>query len=134
MLAQAAGAVSDSEAEIRALRTAIDITQNDPSIMAMLAEALSRAADGQITVPARALIKAVLEANPNEPRAMFLAGLAAFQDGDNTIAIRTWQNLLAISSPNAPWISSVRDNIKSCLLYTSPSPRDKRQSRMPSSA
>ena len=26
------------------------------------------------------------------------------------------------------------DQIKSCLLYTSPSPRDKRQSRMPSSA
>ena len=26
------------------------------------------------------------------------------------------------------------DNIDSCLLYTSPSPRDKRQSRMPSSA
>ena len=25
-------------------------------------------------------------------------------------------------------------NIKTCLLYTSPSPRDKRQSRMPSSA
>ena len=24
--------------------------------------------------------------------------------------------------------------VKSCLLYTSPSPRDKRQSRMPSSA
>ena len=27
-----------------------------------------------------------------------------------------------------------RDIIKICLLYTSPSPRDKRQSRMPSSA
>ena len=26
------------------------------------------------------------------------------------------------------------DNLESCLLYTSPSPRDKRQSRMPSSA
>ena len=26
------------------------------------------------------------------------------------------------------------NNIKGCLLYTSPSPRDKRQSRMPSSA
>ena len=25
-------------------------------------------------------------------------------------------------------------NIRDCLLYTSPSPRDKRQSRMPSSA
>ena len=26
------------------------------------------------------------------------------------------------------------EDIKTCLLYTSPSPRDKRQSRMPSSA
>ena len=26
------------------------------------------------------------------------------------------------------------DSIRTCLLYTSPSPRDKRQSRMPSSA
>ena len=29
---------------------------------------------------------------------------------------------------------TVKDDIQSCLLYTSPSPRDKRQSRMPSSA
>ena len=28
----------------------------------------------------------------------------------------------------------VVDQLKACLLYTSPSPRDKRQSRMPSSA
>ena len=27
-----------------------------------------------------------------------------------------------------------KEEIKTCLLYTSPSPRDKRQSRMPSSA
>ena len=30
--------------------------------------------------------------------------------------------------------SQVNTDFKSCLLYTSPSPRDKRQSRMPSSA
>ena len=41
--------------------------------------------------------------------------------------------------PNGNWIQSVLcvgdDNISYiCLLYTSPSPRDKRQSRMPSSA
>ena len=33
---------------------------------------------------------------------------------------------------NLDW--SVNNEIISCLLYTSPSPRDKRQSRMPSSA
>ena len=31
-------------------------------------------------------------------------------------------------------LSSINGNRPSCLLYTSPSPRDKRQSRMPSSA
>ena len=28
----------------------------------------------------------------------------------------------------------IEGNVETCLLYTSPSPRDKRQSRMPSSA
>ena len=32
------------------------------------------------------------------------------------------------------YIKSLQVNQRSCLLYTSPSPRDKRQSRMPSSA
>ena len=31
-------------------------------------------------------------------------------------------------------LESVKQELKRCLLYTSPSPRDKRQSRMPSSA
>ena len=31
-------------------------------------------------------------------------------------------------------IQIINNNSKCCLLYTSPSPRDKRQSRMPSSA
>ena len=32
------------------------------------------------------------------------------------------------------YISESKGKVKPCLLYTSPSPRDKRQSRMPSSA
>ena len=32
------------------------------------------------------------------------------------------------------WGSSCQVNINSCLLYTSPSPRDRQKSRMPSSA
>ena len=32
------------------------------------------------------------------------------------------------------WVVAEADCRNSCLLYTSPSPRDKRQSRMPSSA
>ena len=110
-LAQAAANVGDVETEIRALRTALGLTNQDPSIMSMLAESLSRAADGQVTVPARELIKTVLAANPDEPRALFLAGLAHFQDGAYVDAISSWQRLLTISQPNAPWVTLVRENI-----------------------
>ena len=32
------------------------------------------------------------------------------------------------------WVKTGDDMIKTCLLYTSPSPRDRQKSRMPSSA
>ena len=40
------------------------------------------------------------------------------------------------SKKDPAWVHNLRatPEIKICLLYTSPSPRDKRQSRMPSSA
>lgn len=111
-LAEAAAAVNDSPTEIRALRTARQLTNDDPSILSLLAEALSRAADGQVTVPARSLIDTVLAADPSEPRALFLFGLAAFQDADYQTAITRWQRLLSISTPDAPWLPLVRTNIQ----------------------
>ena len=111
-LAEAAAAVNDSATEIRALRMAQSLTSDDPGVLSLLAEALSRAAEGQITVPARDLIDTVLATDPNEPRALFLWGLAAFQDGDYQAAITRWQTLLSISNEGAPWLPIVRENIK----------------------
>ena len=111
-LAEAAAAVNDSATEIRALRMARQLTSDDPGVLSLLAEALSRAADGQVTVPARDLIGTVLATDPYEPRALFLWGLAAFQDGDFQAAITRWQNLVSISAADAPWLPIVHDNIK----------------------
>ena len=111
-LAEAAAAVNDSATEIRALRMAQQLTSDNPGVLSLLAEALSRAADGQVTLPARDLIDTVLATDPNEPRALFLWGLAAFQDGDYQVAITRWQTLLSISNADAPWLPIVRENIK----------------------
>lgn len=110
-LAEAAASVNDSATEIRALRMARQLTNDDPSVLSLLAEALSRAADGQVTVPARDLIDTVLATDPDEPRALFLSGLAAFQDGDYQAAVTRWQRLLSISTADAPWLPIVRANI-----------------------
>ena len=56
----------------------------------------------------------------------------------NETLINEFFNLMVISKPDYTILfrklSEIPDNLDSCLLYTSPSPRDKRQSRMPSSA
>ena len=52
-----------------------------------------------------------LTTDPDEPRALFLLGLAAFQDGDYQAAVTRWQRLLSISTADAPWLPIVRANI-----------------------
>ena len=65
-------------------------------------------------------------------------GNALYKSGQFAEAVKAYDASLAID----PSVASVYANKaaalsgqgRSCLLYTSPSPRDKRQSRMPSSA
>lgn len=110
-LAIASANAGRTETEIAALRQAMMLTDDDPAIASMLAEALSRAADGQVTIPARELVAGALARNPLEPRALFLSGLAAYQDGDFADAIETWQLLQSVSALDAPWIPLLADNI-----------------------
>ena len=56
---------------------------------------------------------------------------------DTRNAIETVILVLALGYPELiliPMPGTIRIVVMTCLLYTSPSPRDKRQSRMPSSA
>ena len=47
---------------------------------------------------------------------------------------KTAKNVAIIMDGNGRWAISNSLNISNCLLYTSPSPRDRQKSRMPSSA
>ena len=53
------------------------------------------------------------------------AGGDGYQDMGHALALNQNENVLMVAGMKQPY---------GCLLYTSPSPRDKRQSRMPSSA
>ena len=61
--------------------------------------------------------------------------ITQFKNGDGPSAILTGANHGdEYEGPIALFNLSARSNINNCLLYTSPSPRDQRGSRMPSSA
>lgn len=110
-LAMRAAQAENSDIEIDALERAIELTGGNNAVKSMLAEALARQADGLVILPARALIEEVLAENPNEPRALYLFGLAAFQDEDYQLAVSRWQRLRQISAPDAPWLALVAENI-----------------------
>ena len=49
-------------------------------------------------------------------------------------ASSSWSSLMTLSSAAADALLLLADSFPFCLLYTSPSPRDRQKSRMPSSA
>jgi len=111
-LALAAARTGNSRVEIDALQNALSLSNDAADIKAMIAEALSRAAGGQVTIPARQLVNEILQLEPNEPRALFLWGLAAYQDEAYQLAIDRWAYLYQLSAPNAPWRKRLEDSIR----------------------
>ena len=76
-------------------------------------------------------------AAPGSPRAA-AAAAAATSPGGGALATLSLNIAAAAESTETAALSGklslAEERLKTCLLYTSPSPRDKRQSRMPSSA
>ena len=65
--------------------------------------------------------------NANSPTAIYTLG------SSETTAVLTW-TVVPTSGPCASASDNITVNVSTCLLYTSPSPRDATLSRMPSSA
>ena len=81
---------------IEAFEKARARVDGDPALLAEYAYALIRAEGGVVGPRAEALIDAALKLDPQQPQALFLAGLAANERGDFAAAIAHWQRLLPL--------------------------------------
>ena len=68
---------------------------NDIQVMVGYAQVLARLNSNQLAGEPALLLNAVLEKEPSQPQALWLAGIAAFQSGDNTTALDHWKRLQA---------------------------------------
>ncbi len=75
-------------------------------------EALTAAANGQITMAAKAAFDEALARDPAEPRARFYLALAKAQGGDVEAALADWVRLEAEAPADAPWRPAVTDQIE----------------------
>ena len=97
------GDYSDAEFALRqALRLA---TAPDPELMLLLGQAISFGAQNRIPEEAADLFINAYQMAPDEPTAMWYAGLAFASRGRNLDAVAAWESLLAQSPP--PEISRI---------------------------
>ena len=74
-----------------------------------LGEALAAAANGVITVEAKAAFDRALALDPAELKSKYYIGVAAEQDGDKAKAAAIWTDMLKAGPPDAPWVPVVRE-------------------------
>lgn len=90
--------VSDAE---EALNKALKLAPNDARILAQLAEIMALIDKGDLQGRARKLIDQALEINPDEEKALELAGLSAFQREEWAQAAFFWRHLLKRLPPDS---------------------------------
>jgi cytochrome c-type biogenesis protein CcmH len=85
---------------------------DDPDALSALGEALTMEADGVVTRPAVEAFTRALKLQPADPRAAFYLGLHEQQSGDSPAALKRWRALEAQSPPDAPWLPTLRAEIR----------------------
>jgi len=111
-LAEVASKVNKIEAEIASL-TKLNSINSSPKIKSLLAQAIVRKANGQVTTKAKKLVDEVLIENPLDPGANFLNGLRQSQIGNEDEALKIWIKLYNSTIKNDTWKKNLEINIKS---------------------
>ena len=96
---------------VNARRKSLALAGETAERQADLGEALASAANGVITVEAKAAFERALALDPNDQKAKFFIGVAAEQDGDKPKAAAIWTKMLKDAPPDAPWAPLVRESL-----------------------
>ncbi|MDM0076197.1 c-type cytochrome biogenesis protein CcmI [Variovorax sp. J2P1-59] len=94
-----------------AYQKAMALAPNQPQLLADYADALASARDGDLGGPAQAAIDAALAIDPDHPKALALAGMAAFKRGDLPQARQRWEHVLALLPPDSEAARKIGANL-----------------------
>lgn len=80
-------------------------------LYADLADAMASAHGGALDKPVQAALKAALKLDPDQPKALALAGMAALREGDRAAASLHWQRLLGLLEPDSDMALRVQNDL-----------------------
>lgn len=91
-----------------ALNKAVKLAPKEARYLAQYAEALAMANGGDLQGKARELVDQALEINPQEEKALELAGLSAYQRKEYAQAIHFWRRLLKRLAPDSEYHQDIK--------------------------
>lgn len=83
-----------------------------PELLTELADVTARLQEGRMAGRPQELIRQALEMNPEHQHALWLAGVAASQQGDYATAVEHWQRLVTLLPEDSPSLGMVRQSIQ----------------------
>jgi cytochrome c-type biogenesis protein CcmH len=92
----------------QALARAYDLTPKDPKVILALAESVAANNDNSLIGRPAELISEAMAADPDNPTARWLAGMAAFQQGQFNTAATAWKQVLGQLDPNGDEAAEMR--------------------------
>ncbi|MFO7706402.1 MAG: c-type cytochrome biogenesis protein CcmI [Halopseudomonas sp.] len=111
MLGRAYLSAQQTDLAVDAFGQSLERLGERPEVLAQLAQARFFAAGNQLDSPAVAALDKALELDPDEPTALGLLGIAAFEGGDYPGAIGYWQRLLVGMPPGGQGALAIQGGI-----------------------
>lgn len=96
---------------VPAFAKAVAIVGDDPRLLVDYADALAMKNERVLEGEPLALVERALKSDPDNPKALALAGTAAFNRKDYKTAVRHWERLAQVSPPDSPFIAQLQGSI-----------------------
>ncbi|MCB1998101.1 MAG: hypothetical protein KDG57_19895, partial [Rhodoferax sp.] len=107
MLARSWVVLGEPGRAVQAYRQALDAGVKDAALLADFADALAVADGHRIEGEALQRVQQALALDPDQPKALSLAGTAAFDRGDYAGAVTHWAHLQAVGPPDHPLVQQM---------------------------
>jgi cytochrome c-type biogenesis protein CcmH len=111
MLARSYARLSRPAEALTAFAKAVALKGDDPQLLADYADLMAFQNNRTLAGEPTLLIERALKLDPNHPKALALAGSAAFDRKDFTAAVRHWELLAGLSPPGSEFLTQLQSGI-----------------------
>ncbi|MGM9490171.1 tetratricopeptide repeat protein [Ideonella sp. YS5] len=111
MLGRSYAVLGQFEPAIAAYRHVLTLEPKNAQALADLADALAVTRDGRFDGEPAQLVQQALSAEPDNLKALMLAGTVAFENKDYAAAVRHWEKAVRVGPPGSDLVKQARDNV-----------------------